>query len=124
MTLASAAKDIRIASSVAECRLDQALLPAHSLDRRHLAAAEHLIEHDMGRQLIGLQLHQIKLCRQQPRSASMRSNMLAYPIARGSAPVLVTIGAALFAGEIPGSLSIVGVLIVSAGIVSLAFERA
>lgn len=46
-----------------------------------------------------------------------------YPIARGSAPVLVTIGAALFAGEIPGLLSIVGVLLVSVGIVSLAFER-
>jgi drug/metabolite transporter (DMT)-like permease len=46
-----------------------------------------------------------------------------YPIARGSSPVLVTIGAAIFAGELPGPLSILGVLLVSGGIVSLAFER-
>jgi drug/metabolite transporter (DMT)-like permease len=46
-----------------------------------------------------------------------------YPIARGSSPLLVTIGAALFAGEIPPALSIAGVLLISGGIVSLAFER-
>ncbi len=46
-----------------------------------------------------------------------------YPIARGSSPVLVTLGAALFAGEIPRPVAIIGMLLVSGGIVSLAFER-
>jgi drug/metabolite transporter (DMT)-like permease len=46
-----------------------------------------------------------------------------YPIARGSSPVLVTIGAALFAGEVPHPIAIVGVLLVSGGIISLAFEQ-
>ncbi len=46
-----------------------------------------------------------------------------YPIARGSSPLLVTAGAALFAGEIPDPVSIFGMLLVSGGIVSLAFER-
>ncbi|CAN5240651.1 DMT family transporter [soil metagenome] len=46
-----------------------------------------------------------------------------YPIARGSSPVLVTLGAAVFAGETPGPLSILGMLLVSGGIMSLAFER-
>lgn len=36
-----------------------------------------------------------------------------YPIARGSSPVLVTLGAAIFAGELPGLVSIAGVLLVS-----------
>jgi len=46
-----------------------------------------------------------------------------YPIARGSSPVLVTFGAAIFAGELPGLISIAGVLLVSGGIISLAFEQ-
>lgn len=46
-----------------------------------------------------------------------------YPIARGSSPVLVTIGSALFAGELPGPVSLLGMLLVSGGIVSLAFEQ-
>lgn len=46
-----------------------------------------------------------------------------YTIARGSSPVLVTLGAAVFAGELPGPLGIVGILLVSGGIISLAFER-
>lgn len=46
-----------------------------------------------------------------------------YPIARGSSPVLVTLGAAVFAGELPGPAAILGVLLVSGGIISLAFER-
>lgn len=46
-----------------------------------------------------------------------------YPIACGSSPVLVTLGAAIFAGELPGLLSIAGVLLVSGGIISLAFEQ-
>jgi len=46
-----------------------------------------------------------------------------YPIARGSSPVLVTFGAAIFAGELPSPLGMVGVLLVSGGIISLAFEQ-
>ncbi len=46
-----------------------------------------------------------------------------YPIARGSSPVLVTLGAALFAGEHLQPASIAGVLLVSGGIVVLAVRR-
>jgi drug/metabolite transporter (DMT)-like permease len=48
----------------------------------------------------------------------------AYPIARGSSPLLVTIGAALAAGEAPGGRGLAGILLVSAGIISLAFRGA
>jgi drug/metabolite transporter (DMT)-like permease len=44
-----------------------------------------------------------------------------YPIARGSAPVLVALGALLFAGEQLSALGWAGVVIVSAGISILAF---
>jgi drug/metabolite transporter (DMT)-like permease len=47
----------------------------------------------------------------------------AYPIARGAAPLLVTRGAALFAGERLGPLGLVGVALVSGGIVAIAFGR-
>lgn len=43
-----------------------------------------------------------------------------YPIARGSSPLLVALGAAVFASEIPGWLTLGGVTLVSAGILSLA----
>lgn len=43
-----------------------------------------------------------------------------YPIARGSAPLLVTLGAALFAGELPSQIGLSGVLLVSMGILFLA----
>ena len=43
----------------------------------------------------------------------------AYPLARGSAPLLVALGSAIFAGERLGSGGIAGVLLVSAGIMSL-----
>lgn len=46
----------------------------------------------------------------------------AYPIARGSSPLLVTLGAALIAKEWPSFLASVGVLLVSGGIISLAFR--
>jgi drug/metabolite transporter (DMT)-like permease len=46
----------------------------------------------------------------------------AYPIARGSSPLLVTLGAAAIAKEVPTSLGIVGILLVSGGIISLAFR--
>jgi drug/metabolite transporter (DMT)-like permease len=44
-----------------------------------------------------------------------------YPIARGTAPLLVTLGAAVVAGEHLAPLSLLGVVLVSAGIVAIAF---
>ncbi|MBP0599051.1 EamA family transporter [Herbaspirillum sp. LeCh32-8] len=46
-----------------------------------------------------------------------------YPIARGSSPLLVALGAALFAGEQLGIYTVIGIALVSAGIVSLANLR-
>jgi drug/metabolite transporter (DMT)-like permease len=46
-----------------------------------------------------------------------------YPIARGAAPLLVTLGAAILAGEQLNQLSLIGVVLVSFGIVSLARAR-
>lgn len=46
-----------------------------------------------------------------------------YPIARGSSPLLVALGAALFAGEQLGVYTVIGIALVSAGIVSLANLR-
>jgi len=45
-----------------------------------------------------------------------------YPISRGSSPVLVALGAALFAHEMPTPLAAFGIALVSAGILSLAFQ--
>jgi drug/metabolite transporter (DMT)-like permease len=45
-----------------------------------------------------------------------------YPIARGSSPLLVTLGAALTVKEWPVWSGIVGILLVSGGIISLAFR--
>jgi drug/metabolite transporter (DMT)-like permease len=45
-----------------------------------------------------------------------------YPVSRGSSPVLFALGAALFARETLSLMSAFGVALVSAGIVSLAFE--
>ncbi|MET0744870.1 MAG: EamA family transporter [Microvirga sp.] len=45
-----------------------------------------------------------------------------YPIARGASPLLVSLGAAVFAGELPDPISMAGVLLVSGGIISLAFQ--
>ena len=47
----------------------------------------------------------------------------AYPIARGSSPLLVTLGAAITVGEWPVLAGIVGILLVSGGIISLAFRE-
>ena len=44
-----------------------------------------------------------------------------YPIARGAAPLLVTLGAALVAGEQLAPLGLLGVVLVSAGIAAIAF---
>jgi len=46
----------------------------------------------------------------------------AYPIARGSSPLLVTLGAALMATEWPAWSGIFGIVLVSGGIISLAFR--
>ncbi|MBT2383150.1 DMT family transporter [Streptomyces sp. ISL-11] len=43
-----------------------------------------------------------------------------YPIARGSAPLAVTVLAASFAGEVPGSWQLAGVAVASAGLVGVA----
>ncbi len=43
----------------------------------------------------------------------------AYPLARGSAPLMVAAGAAVFADEMLGGAQIAGIAIVSAGIISL-----
>jgi drug/metabolite transporter (DMT)-like permease len=47
----------------------------------------------------------------------------AYPIARGSSPLLVTLGAALAVGEWPAMVGIAGIVLVSGGIISLAFRK-
>ena len=46
-----------------------------------------------------------------------------YPISRGSSPVLVALGAAIFAHETLGILSYLGIALVSGGILFLAFQR-
>lgn len=46
----------------------------------------------------------------------------AYPIARGSSPLLVTLGAALVAQEVPTLMGMAGIVLVSIGIISLAFR--
>lgn len=48
----------------------------------------------------------------------------AYPIARGTSPLLVALGAALAAGERLTPATWVGILLVSLGIMALAFEKA
>ncbi|WP_158904114.1 DMT family transporter [Burkholderia sp. L27(2015)] len=55
---------------------------------------------------------------------SYRRNDLAqaYPIARGSSPLLVTLGAALFAHEAIGPLHILGIAMISGGIIAIALE--
>ncbi len=46
-----------------------------------------------------------------------------YPLARGSAPLIVLVGGIVMAKEFPTTNQWLGVLIVSAGIISLVFER-
>lgn len=45
-----------------------------------------------------------------------------YPISRGSSPLLVALGAALFAGEAIGPVQAAGIALISGGIISLAFQ--
>lgn len=46
----------------------------------------------------------------------------AYPIARGSSPMLVTLGAAIFAHEAIGPLHALGIALISGGIMALALQ--
>jgi drug/metabolite transporter (DMT)-like permease len=46
-----------------------------------------------------------------------------YPIARGSSPLLVTLGAALFVGEQMSLMTLLGVILISVGIISLAHVK-
>jgi drug/metabolite transporter (DMT)-like permease len=45
-----------------------------------------------------------------------------YPIARGSSPVLITLYASIFAGEQVGVNALLGIALVSGGVISLAFK--
>ncbi|MCU1758383.1 EamA family transporter [Pseudomonas sp. 14P_8.1_Bac3] len=45
-----------------------------------------------------------------------------YPISRGSSPILITLAASVFAGETVGAVAMFGILLVSGGIISLAFR--
>jgi drug/metabolite transporter (DMT)-like permease len=56
------------------------------------------------------------------RSYRRNDLALAYPIARGSSPLLVTLGAALFAHEAIGPLHALGVAMISGGIVAIALH--
>ncbi|WP_343654344.1 DMT family transporter [Paraburkholderia caribensis] len=56
------------------------------------------------------------------RSYRRNDLALAYPIARGSSPLLVTLGAALFAHEEIGALHAVGILMISSGIIAIALQ--
>ncbi|NKJ47277.1 EamA family transporter [Burkholderia sp. SG-MS1] len=55
---------------------------------------------------------------------SYRRNDLAqaYPIARGSSPLLVTLGAALFTHEAIGPLHVLGIVMISGGIIAIALD--
>ncbi len=46
-----------------------------------------------------------------------------YPVARGSAPLLVMLGALLFAGEAIDTMALIGVICLSIGVMTLTFER-
>jgi drug/metabolite transporter (DMT)-like permease len=47
-----------------------------------------------------------------------------YPLARGSAPILVGLGAIVFAGETLQPLAVAGVLCLAVGVMSLTFDKA
>jgi len=46
-----------------------------------------------------------------------------YPIARGSSPILITLCALVFAGETLSTNALIGIVLVSGGIISLAFRQ-
>ncbi len=46
-----------------------------------------------------------------------------YPMARGSAPILVMIGAVVFAGELLEPLAVIGVICLAVGVMTLTFDK-
>jgi drug/metabolite transporter (DMT)-like permease len=56
------------------------------------------------------------------RSYRRNDLAMAYPIARGSSPLLVTLGAACFAHESIGPLHALGVVMISGGIIAIALQ--
>jgi drug/metabolite transporter (DMT)-like permease len=56
------------------------------------------------------------------RSYRRNDLALAYPIARGSSPLLVTLGAALFAHEAIGPMRALGIAMVSGGVIAIALQ--
>jgi drug/metabolite transporter (DMT)-like permease len=46
-----------------------------------------------------------------------------YPIARGSAPLLVTFGAVVFAGELLAPIPLIGVICLAVGVMALTFDK-
>ncbi|HEY9572143.1 MAG TPA: DMT family transporter [Pusillimonas sp.] len=46
-----------------------------------------------------------------------------YPIARGSAPILVTVGALLLAGEQVGPMTAIGIFCLAVGVMALTFDK-
>ncbi len=46
----------------------------------------------------------------------------AYPVARGTSPLVVTLGAFIFVSETPSPLELAGVVVLAAGLMSLAFS--
>jgi drug/metabolite transporter (DMT)-like permease len=56
------------------------------------------------------------------RSYRRNDLALAYPVARGSSPLLVTLGAALFAHEAIGPLHAVAIAMISGGIIAIALQ--
>jgi len=47
-----------------------------------------------------------------------------YPLARGSAPMMIALGAAIWASEIPTFLGVIGIVTVSLGIMAMGMEKA
>ncbi|NSX56732.1 EamA family transporter [Parasulfitobacter algicola] len=45
-----------------------------------------------------------------------------YPVARGSAPILVTLGALIFAGEQVSQMALIGILCLAVGVMALTFD--
>lgn len=47
-----------------------------------------------------------------------------YPMARGAAPILVTLGAFVFVGEVLAPVAVVGVICLAIGVITLTFDKA
>ncbi|WP_433272807.1 EamA family transporter [Actinosynnema sp. CS-041913] len=49
---------------------------------------------------------------------------LVYPIARGTGPILATVGGIVFLGQVPGAVATIGLVAVAAGVAALGLHRA